>query len=150
MPWHQKMMAFTVIYIYTENLHLCQGIHLSIFKENHLPNKFCNWHGQSGWYFLILDLKASKQEYSFIFPGTKKEIGAKKEIVSVPYFTVLGTLLENPLCVLRLYDKDLLILKTSPIIAGKGHEYVYIFLLLESAYFGNFGNFKHLLANSLK
>ena len=70
--------------------------------------------------FLTLDLKVSKQEHYFIFPGTKAEIfGAKKEIVSVLYFTVLGTLLENALYVLRLYGKVLLILKTSPIIAGQ-------------------------------
>ena len=95
-----------------------------------------NRHGQSGFHFLILDLKASKQEYSFIFPGTKAQtFGAKEEIVSVPYFTVLRSLLENPLCVLRLNGKDLLVLKTSPIIAGKAHEYVYIFLLAKSGYF---------------
>ena len=79
-----------------------------------------NRHGQSGFHFLILDLTASKQEYSFIFSGTKAQtFGAKKEIVSVPYFTVLGTLLEKSSCVLRLYGKVLLILKTYPIIAGK-------------------------------
>ena len=77
-------------------------------------------HGQSGFRFIILDLKASKQEHSFIIPGTKAQtFGAKKEIVSVPYFTVLGTLLENSLCDQRLYGKVLLILKTSPIIAGE-------------------------------
>ena len=77
-------------------------------------------HGQSGFHFLILGLKASKQEHSFIFRGTEAQnFGAKKEIVSVLYFTVLGTLLENSLFVLRLYGKLLLILKTSPIIGGE-------------------------------
>ena len=73
-----------------------------------------------GLHILILDLKAFKQEHSFIFSGTKAHtFGAEKEIVSVPYFTVLETLLEKSFCVLRLYGKVLLILKTSPIIAGK-------------------------------
>ena len=79
-----------------------------------------NRHGQCGFHFLILDLKASKQENYFFFSGTKAQtFGAKKEIVSVPCFTVLGTLLEKSLCVLRLYGKVLLILKTYPIIAGE-------------------------------
>ena len=59
-----------------------------------------NRQGQSGFYFPILDLKASEQEHSLIFPGTKGQtFGAKKEIVSVtvPYFIVLGTLLKNSL-----------------------------------------------------
>ena len=73
-----------------------------------------------GFHFLILDLKAFKQEHSFILSGNKADtFGAKKEIVSVPYFTVLGTLLEKSFCVLRLYGKVLLILKTSPMIAGE-------------------------------
>ena len=61
-----------------------------------------NRHGQSGFHFRILDLKASKQEYSFIFSA--HIFAAKKEIVSVPEFTVLGNLLEKLFCVLRLYD----------------------------------------------
>ena len=76
-----------------------------------------NRHGQSGFHFRILDLKASKQEYSFIFSA--HIFAAKKEIVSVPYFTVLGTLLEKSFCVLRLYGKVLLILKISPIFASE-------------------------------
>ena len=65
-----------------------------------------NGHEQSGFHFLILNSKASKQEHSFIFPGTKAQtFGPKKEIVSVPCFTVLGTLLENSLSVLRLYGE---------------------------------------------
>ena len=79
-----------------------------------------NRHGQSGFHYLILDLKASRQKHFFIFSETKAHtFGAKKEIVSVPYFTVLGTLLEKSFGVLRLYNKVLLILKTSPIIAGE-------------------------------
>ena len=54
-----------------------------------------NRHGQSGFHFLI-DLKPSKQEHSSIFPGAKTQtFGAKKKIVSVPCFTVLGVLLES-------------------------------------------------------
>ena len=83
-------------------------------------------HGQSSVHILILDLKASKPEHSFIFPKTKAQtFGAKKEIDSLPYFTVLGSLLESSSCVLRLYGKVLLILKTSTIIAGKNLEYAY-------------------------
>ena len=75
-----------------------------------------NRHGQSDFRLLILDLKAFKQEHCFIFFGTKAHtFGAKKEIVSLPYFIVLRTLLEKS----RLYGKVLLILKTSPIIAGE-------------------------------
>ena len=60
---------------------------------------FYNRRGQSGFHFLILDLKSSKQEQLFIFPGTKVQTsGTKKKIDSVPYFTVLGTLLKNSLC----------------------------------------------------
>ena len=40
-------------------------------------------------------------------------------MISVPYFTVLRTLLENLLCDLRLYGKVLLILKTPLLIAHK-------------------------------
>ena len=76
-------------------------------------------NGQSGFHFLILDLKAFKEEHSFIFPGTKAQTLGAIEIVSIPYFTVLETLLENSLFVLMLYFKVLLILKTSPIIAGE-------------------------------
>ena len=80
---------------------------------------------RSGFHFLILDLKASKQEHSFIFPGIKAEtFGTKEERVSVTYFTVLGTLLENSL---RLYSKVMLILKV--------HEYGYTFLLPKFVYF---------------
>ena len=79
-----------------------------------------NWHGQFDFHFLILDLKASKQEHSFIIPRTKAQtFGAKKENISVPYFTVVRSRLENSLCVLRLYVNVLLILKTYPMIAGK-------------------------------
>ena len=86
-----------------------------------------NQHGQSSSHFLILDLKAFKQEHYFIFPWTKAQtFGAKKKNVPVPYFIVLGTLLENSLCVLRLYGKVLLIIKISPIIAGKSHNYISI------------------------
>ena len=72
-------------------------------------------NGQSGFHFLILDLKAFKEEH----PGTKAQTLGAIEIVSIPYFTVLETLLENSLFVLMLYFKVLLILKTSPIIAGE-------------------------------
>ena len=96
---------------------------MCIFKETqHVANKVLhNRHGQSGFHFLILDLKASKQEEQFFsFSGTKAHsFGTRKEITSVPYFTVFGTLLEKSFCVLRLYCKVLLILKTSPIIAGE-------------------------------
>ena len=79
-----------------------------------------NRHRQSGFHFLILDLKFSKQEHAFIFSGTRAHtFGDKKEIVSVPYLTVLGTLLEKSFRVLRLYVKVLLILKTSPISDGE-------------------------------
>ena len=79
-----------------------------------------NRHGQSGFHFLILDLKASTKEHSFVFPGTKAQtFGAIREIASVPYLTVLGTLLENSLHNLRLYGKVLLILKTFLIITGE-------------------------------
>ena len=86
-----------------------------------------NRHGQSGFHFWILDLKACKQEHSFIFSVTKVRTikaqakdQAKKESVSVPYCTtVLWTLLKYLQCVLRLYCHVLLILKISPIIAGK-------------------------------
>ena len=55
-----------------------------------------------------------------IIPGAKAEtFGAKKEIVSVPYFNVLGTLLKSLFCVLRLCGNFLLILETSSIIADK-------------------------------
>ena len=55
-----------------------------------------NQHGQSGFHFLILDLKASKWEHSFMVFETKaKNSVAKKEIDSVPYITVLGILLEK-------------------------------------------------------
>ena len=87
-------------------------------------------HEQSGFHFLILDLKDSKHEHSSIFSGTKAHtFGAKKEIVSDPYFTVLRTLLEKSFYVLGLYGKVLLILKTSPIIAGESPLiclYIYI------------------------
>ena len=94
------------------------------FKEKQqVSNKFyiTDKATRTTWFpFLILDLKASKQEHSFIFPGIKAQtFGAKKEIVSVPYFTVLGTLLKNSLFVLRLCGKVLLILKTSPIIVDE-------------------------------
>ena len=65
-----------------------------------------NRHGQSGSHFLILHLKISKQEHSFISSGIKAHtFGAKKDILPVPYFTVFGTLQENSLCVLRFYGK---------------------------------------------
>ena len=74
---------------------------------------------------MILDLKASKQEL-----WTKAQtFGAKKEIVSVPYFIVLGTLQENSLCVLSLHGKFLLILKFSPIIAGESPQ-IRLYILL--------------------
>ena len=94
-------------------------------------------HEQSGFHFLILDLKDSKHEHSFIFSGTKAHtFGAKKEIVSDPYFTVLRTLLEKSFYVLGLYGKVLLILKTSPIIAGESPLIcIYIFLLPKFGYF---------------
>ena len=95
---------------------------MCIFKKNPTCCKYVlhNRHGQSGFHFLILDLKASKQEHSFSFYGTKAHtFRTKKEIVSVRYFTVLGTLLEKSFCVLRLYGRVLLIFKTSPIIAGE-------------------------------
>ena len=88
------------------------------------------------WFILPdLDLKASKKEHSFIFPWTKVQaFQAKKEIVSLPHFIFLGTLLENSLSILRLYGEVLLILKTSPITVGES-TYVYIFLLPKSGYF---------------
>ena len=78
-----------------------------------------NKYDQSGFHFLILDSKASKQEHFFIFPGTKAHTFRAKKIYSVPCFTVLGTLLENSLCVLMLYGKFLLILKIPPIVASE-------------------------------
>ena len=55
-------------------------------------------------HFLILDLKAFKQEHSFIFSDTKSPyVEAKKDIISVSYFIVLGNVLKNLLFVLRLY-----------------------------------------------
>ena len=69
---------------------------------------------------MIFNLKASKQEHFYIFPGTKAQtFRAKKVIVSVPYFSALETPLENSLSVLMLYVKVLLILKSFPITAGK-------------------------------
>ena len=88
------------------------------------------------FHFVILDLKVSKEEHPFTFPWTKAQtFGAKKAIAPAPYFTVLGNLLENSLCVLKLYGNVLLILKTSPIVPAKAHEYVYIFLLPKFGYF---------------
>ena len=60
----------------------------------------------------------------------------KKEIVSVtvPYFIVLELCWKTH-CVLSLYGKVLLILKTFPLLLVKVHEYVYIFLLPKSGYF---------------
>ena len=44
-----------------------------------LQISFAYRQGQSDFHFLNLDLKASKQEHSFIFPGTKTQtFGAKK------------------------------------------------------------------------
>ena len=85
---------------------------MCIFKETQrVASKFCITDMDNLVHFLILDLKTSKQEFSFSFSGTKDHtFGAKKEIVCVPYFTDLGTLLEKSF---------LLILKTSPIIAGE-------------------------------
>ena len=64
--------------------------------------------------------------------------GAKQEIVSVPYFTVLATLLEKLFCILRSYGKVLLISKTSPHICWPKSMnmliYFYIFLLPKFEY----------------
>ena len=55
--------------------------------------------------FSDFKFKSFQTRTFFIFPGAKAQIfGAKKEIVSVPYFTGLGTLLENSFCVLSLYS----------------------------------------------
>ena len=91
-----------------------------------------NRHEQFGFYFLIFNLKTSKQEHYLIIPGAKAEtFGAKKEIASVPYFNVLETLLKSLFCVLRLCGNFMLILETSPIIADKNPLICfYIFIAL--------------------
>ena len=81
---------------------------------------FAKWNGQWSLNFLILYLKASKREHSFIFPGIKAQtFGAKEGSASFPYFTDLGTLLENSLVLWGYDGRVLLILKTSPIIADE-------------------------------
>ena len=76
---------------------------------------FHNRLAEPGFHFLILDLKISKQKYSFIFSRTKAQsFQDKKENVSVSYFTVLGILLKSPLFFLSLHSQVLLILKPSP------------------------------------
>ena len=65
--------------------------------------------------------------------------GAKQDIVSIPCFTVLATLLEKLFCILRSYGKVLLISKTSPHICCPKlmnmHIYFYIFLFPKFEYF---------------
>ena len=53
-----------------------------------------NGHGQSGFHFRIIDLKASKQEHSFIFSATKaqtikaqtKDQAAKESVTVLLYY----------------------------------------------------------------
>ena len=107
--------------IYRENVHLYWSINMCTFKENqHVAKQFCITDMDNLVSISWFRFKSFQTRTFFIFSGTKAEtFGAKKEIFSVLFFTVLKTLLENSLYFLRLYGKVLLILKTSLITAGE-------------------------------
>ena len=91
--------------------------------------------------FLMLFLKHGKELESIIFLwhifcGIKAQIfGNKKNIVSVPYITVLGFLECNSLRILKSYVIILLTLKFHLVLLEIGHVGIYKFQLL------NFGHF---------
>ena len=86
-----------------------------------------NRHEQYGFHFLILDLKPSKQERSFIKRSFIVLLELKK-IVSGPYLNVLGTLLENSLRVLKLYCMTTLLAKAYKYVYKNSVAKVWIFL----------------------
>ena len=91
---------------------------LNYIKQTCCKNVLLKRHGELGFYFLMLFLKHGKERESFIFCGIEvQSFGFKKDIVPVPYLTVLGFLAYNSLRILKLYGIVSLILKNSLIIA---------------------------------
>ena len=80
-------------------------------------------------------LNDEREMQFFIFLGTIAQIfGAKRDMFSVPYLTVIGFLLYSFWRVLRLYVGDLLSFIMSPIIAGeKPRENLYISIAISMA-----------------